>query len=331
LAVKYPELFSSVTAYAGTYHHYYHKGSQTVGVEPEKAAELYKDMMREERHLEEGNILCLVRQNADKIRGGLDISLHIGTKDVLYCDNEILRLHMDSLSIPHRYKKLYGVGHALDKIVLKERERKGKPLVLKHKGTVTLETKRLILRRFEKGDLEQIYHNCWSDPDVWKWTNYEPMDSIDDVITLNNIFTDFWFSKYEKLDCYNWAIQLKSSGEVIGRIQGVKVDERISQVEFAYELGQNWWNQDFMTEAVKAVIGFFFNEVGFNRIYASHAHENPASGKVMQKCGMVYEGTAHQMVRCNNGMFDMVNYAILADDYYNHNNKEYEERLRLSL
>ncbi|MDF2656897.1 MAG: hypothetical protein K0R19_3371, partial [Bacillota bacterium] len=68
-AVKYPELFSSVTAYAGTYHHYYHKGSQTVGVEPEKAAEIYKDMMNEERYLEEGNILCLVRQNADKIRG----------------------------------------------------------------------------------------------------------------------------------------------------------------------------------------------------------------------------------------------------------------------
>ena len=45
LAVKYPELFSSVTAYAGTFHHYYHKGSQTVGVEPEKAAELYKDMV----------------------------------------------------------------------------------------------------------------------------------------------------------------------------------------------------------------------------------------------------------------------------------------------
>ena len=72
-----------------------------------------------------------------------------------------------------------------------------------------------------------------------------------------------------------------------------------------------------MTEAVKAVITFFFNKVGFNRVYASHAHENPASGKVMQKCGMVYEGTARQMVMCNNGMFDMVNYAILANDYFN--------------
>ena len=183
-AVKYPELFSSVTAYAGTYHHYYHKGSRTVGEPPEKAAELYKDMMKEERYLEEGNILCLIRQNAEKIRGNLDINIHIGTTDVLFCDNEILRLYLDSLSIPHRYKQFYGVGHELDRIVLKERINNIKPMMLKHKGTVMLETKRLILRRFKMDDLDQIYHNCWSDPDVWKWSKYEPMDSKEESSIL---------------------------------------------------------------------------------------------------------------------------------------------------
>lgn len=115
-AVKYYELFSSVTAYAGTYHHYYHKDSQTVGVEPEKAIELYESMMREERYLEEGNILCLLRQNADKIRGCLDINIHIGTNDVLYCDNEILHLYLNSLNIPHKYKKFDGIEHELNGI-----------------------------------------------------------------------------------------------------------------------------------------------------------------------------------------------------------------------
>lgn len=66
-------------AYAGTYHHLYHKGSHTVGVAPEKAIELYEDMMREKRYLEENNILCLVQQNAEKIRGKLNIKIHIGT------------------------------------------------------------------------------------------------------------------------------------------------------------------------------------------------------------------------------------------------------------
>ncbi|MDD4773229.1 MAG: alpha/beta hydrolase-fold protein [Eubacteriales bacterium] len=116
-AVKYPELFSVVTAYAGTYHHYYNKGSCTVGIDAKEAAAIYSDMMCEKRYLENGNILGLVRENADKIRGNLDIRLHIGTDDVLYCDNEILRLHLESLLIPHRYKKFIGAGHELAKIV----------------------------------------------------------------------------------------------------------------------------------------------------------------------------------------------------------------------
>jgi len=189
-----------------------------------------------------------------------------------------------------------------------------------HKGTVTLETERLIFRRFIKEDLEPIFRNCWSDPDVWKWTNYEPMNSINDVLTLNNIFTDYWFAKYEQSDFYNWAIQLKSSGEVIGRIRGGIPNDhinRINQIELAWELGQNWWNQGLMTEAVKRVVDFFFNEIGFDRIYTAHAHKNPASGKVMQKCGMIYEGTMRQALNKNNGLQDKVNYAILADDYFN--------------
>ena len=185
-----------------------------------------------------------------------------------------------------------------------------------HKGTVTLETERLILRRYVKDDLEPMFYNCWNDFDVWKWTNYEPMNSIDNVLKLNNIFTDYWFAKYDKPDFYNWAVQLKSSGEVIGRVMGVNPNDRVGQIEFSYELGKNWWNQGLMTEAVKRVIDFFFNEIGYNRICASHAYENSASGRVMQKSGMTYEGTARLACKCNNGLFDLVNYAILADDYF---------------
>jgi len=185
-----------------------------------------------------------------------------------------------------------------------------------HKGTVTLETERLILRRYIRSDLEPMFYNCWNNYNIWKWTNYEPMDSIEDVLTLNNIFTDYWFGKYRQSNYYNWAMQLKSSSEVIGRVRGGEPDERIGQIELAYELGENWWNQGLMTEAVNKVIDFFFKEVGYNRIYTSHAKENPASGKVMQKCGMVYEGTMKQATKQHGHLFDKVNYAILAEDYF---------------
>ena len=116
-AIKHHELFGSVTSYAGTFHHLYNKGYRTVGVSPEKAIELYEDMIREEWYLEENNILCLVRQNADKIRSSLKIDLHIGTADILFCDNEIMHLYLDSLNIPHEYKKFEGIEHDLWKII----------------------------------------------------------------------------------------------------------------------------------------------------------------------------------------------------------------------
>lgn len=72
-----------------------------------------------------------------------------------------------------------------------------------------------------------------------------------------------------------------------------------------------------MTEAVQAVLTFFLRQVGLNRVFAYHAAENPASGRVMQKCGMVYEGTLRQAGKCNHGIIDVVCYSMLASDYKN--------------
>jgi len=187
---------------------------------------------------------------------------------------------------------------------------------MEHKGTVVLETERLILRPFGMEDLEQIYYNCWSDKDVWKWTNYVPMNSIEDVINVANMFTENWLGAYQRPNRYSWAIQLKESGEVIGRHFGMNPDDKLSQVELAYEMGKKWWNKGIMTEATKRVIDFFFREVGFNRVYAYHAGGNPASGRVMQKCNMVYEGTLRQAGWCNNGLIDKVYYSILLSEYF---------------
>lgn len=116
LAFRYPELFSAVTAYAGTYHHYFHQDYRTVGAPVEQAAEIYRAMMREQKCFD-GSILCEVSRRADDIRGHVSIALHVGTDDVLFCDNEILHLHLDALHIPHEYRLFEGADHALSKIL----------------------------------------------------------------------------------------------------------------------------------------------------------------------------------------------------------------------
>ncbi len=116
LAFGYPEMFSEVTAYAGTYHHYYHKDYSTVGTPVSEASTIYHTMMEEQKFVD-GNIIRELSLNANKIRDRVKIVLHIGTDDVLYCDNEILRLHLESLQIPYEYKTFHGANHRLDLIV----------------------------------------------------------------------------------------------------------------------------------------------------------------------------------------------------------------------
>ena len=115
-AVKYPELFSKVTAYAGTYHHYFNQGFLTVGAAPERAVE-FRDLILNTQEQRERNILILLNSKAEEIRNKLEIELRIGTTDILFCDNEILHLHLNILSIPHEYKKFEDAAHELDKIV----------------------------------------------------------------------------------------------------------------------------------------------------------------------------------------------------------------------
>ena len=187
---------------------------------------------------------------------------------------------------------------------------------MEHKGTVQLETPRLSLRRFLPEDLEPMYENCWRHKSVTQWTSYAPMNCLDDVQGSAAMFTEKWLS-YDNPKRYSWAIVEKQSGQVIGRMFGMDPDDSIRQVDLAYEMGPGWWNRGLMTEAVQAVLPFFLQEVGFNRVFAYHAPENPASGRVMQKCGMTYEGTLRQAGKCNYGIIDVVCYSMLASEYKN--------------
>lgn len=75
-----------------------------------------------------------------------------------------------------------------------------------------------------------------------------------------------------------------------------------------------FWNKGIITESLNAVIKFFFEEVGINRIEAKHDINNPASGEVMKKCGMQFEGILRQAGKNNTGLCDLAVYSILKDD-----------------
>jgi ribosomal-protein-alanine N-acetyltransferase len=68
-------------------------------------------------------------------------------------------------------------------------------------------------------------------------------------------------------------------------------------------MGYDYWNKGLMTETLRCVLEYLFNQVGMNRVEAIYEPENPASGRVMQKCGMQYEGTLRQFFLCRDGTY----------------------------
>ena len=183
--------------------------------------------------------------------------------------------------------------------------------MLTHKGTQTIETSRLILRRAVREDAEPMFRNWASDPEVTKFLTWPTHDSV----TVSEMVIGSWLQAYEKENDYQWMIFLKELGEPIGSISVVRQNDRIEEAEIGYCIGSRWWHRGIVPEALTAVIKYLFEEVGMNRVAARHDPNNPNSGRVMRKCGMKYEGTTHASDRNNQGICDADHYAILRRDW----------------
>jgi len=108
-----------------------------------------------------------------------------------------------------------------------------------------------------------------------------------------------------------FVIVVRDSGELAG-VMGL-VPKKHDRAEIGYWIGVPYWGRGYATEAARAVIAYAF-EAGFNRVEAEHFSRNPASGRVMQKAGMVHEGRRRQAVRKWDEYLDVEAYAILRSD-----------------
>ena len=181
--------------------------------------------------------------------------------------------------------------------------------MLKHKGTVTIETPRLILRKARIEDAEAMFRNWANDTEVTKFLTWPTHGNIE--ITKKLLAS--WVESYEKDDYYQWMIVLQETNEPIGSIMASTVG-RAQSAHIGYCIGKAWWHQGIMSETLKSVIDFLFNEIGYHRIEAMHDPNNPNSGAVMKKCGMQYEGTLRQADRNNQGICDACYYSLLAHE-----------------
>src|SRR5919108_378037 len=115
---------------------------------------------------------------------------------------------------------------------------------------------------------------------------------------------------YERGVLVNFAIVRRTDQALIGCI-GLDLDPHHANAEMGYWIGLPFWNQGYCTEAAQAVIQYGFEVLKLHRIHASYMARNPASGRIMQKIGMTYEGCLRQHIQKWGAFEDIVVYGIL--------------------
>lgn len=142
-----------------------------------------------------------------------------------------------------------------------------------------LETERFTLRPLSVSDADDVFK--WaSNEAVARYLRYEPHESTDT--------SREWLSSLDTLENeYTWGIVRKSGGQLIGCCS-MRSHEDGKWWTIGYSLRRDCWNKGCATEVTKRMIAFIRGKYGDVGIYAAHAVENTASGRVMEKCGMHY-------------------------------------------
>ena len=176
-----------------------------------------------------------------------------------------------------------------------------------------LETSRLVLRGIEKEYAEAMFAGWCADPRVAIYTAWEVHADIDETRGV----IEQWLRLYDENDGYFlWAITVKETGEMIGTIDVCQNSFAPGTCEFGYALARKFWNGGIATEATRAVIEHMFARVGSLCVRAKHDSRNPASGRVMQKCGMSLDGTMRRIMPGKDGrLADEVLYSILPEEW----------------
>lgn len=170
----------------------------------------------------------------------------------------------------------------------------------------TLETARLKLRPYREADIAELL----------------PLIGTREVaattLRIAHPYTEqdarAFFALAQEPDKLWLAITLRADGRQIGGI-GLRLEPQQQHGELGYWLGVPYWGQGYATEAAREMLRYGFEELGLHRIFASHFKHNPASGRILKKLGMRYEGCQREHLRKWDQFVDSELYGILRQEW----------------
>ena len=180
-----------------------------------------------------------------------------------------------------------------------------------------IETERLILRKLTMRDASDMFRYC-QDKEVARHVLWEAHTSILET----RAYIRYNLYQYRSGEPASWGIVLRETNRVVGTIGYMSYNADNSTVEIGYSLAREQWSKGLMTEALLAVIGETFRTLKVHRIEAMHFTDNPASGRVMAKCGMTHEGHMRERICCKGVFRDVEMWGILRKDWEKHHHTE---------
>lgn len=173
-----------------------------------------------------------------------------------------------------------------------------------------IETERLILSELKAEDVAAIVQYA-GNKKISDYTSHIPFpyEEKDAVFWINQAHQGYRNGSHLTL-----GLHLKPDNEFVGGM-GLTIDQRFKRAELGYWIAEEQWNKGYTSEAAKALIDYAFKEMDLHKITSSYMRMNPASGKVMEKCGMHKEGEQKDQILKNGVYHDLILYGLTKDQY----------------
>lgn len=188
--------------------------------------------------------------------------------------------------------------------------RKKDPITEIFSAIPVLKTERLTLRAMRRSDRQDMYEYA-SNSLVTRYLLWD----IHPSEGYTGRYLDYIVSRYRTGEFTDWAVTLTDSGKMIGTCGFTRIDPENRKGEVGYVLNPAYWGQGIAAEAVRAVLAFGFDRLGLNRIEAKFIRGNERSLRVMEKCGMHFEGYQRESMHIKGNYCDIGYAAILRGEW----------------
>ncbi len=174
----------------------------------------------------------------------------------------------------------------------------------------TIRAGRVLLRSLDERDLDALFE-VFSDPQVMRYWSSGPLA---DRAAAETLLADIR-AKAARRELYQWGVAGVDDDVVVGTCTLLQVDTGNGRAEVGYALAHAQWGRGLMTEALGALIGHAFGELGLRRLEADVDPRNAASIRLLERLGFRHEGLLRERWRVAGELQDTALYGLLARDF----------------